>query len=150
MKVSYKSKKLSADKFGSIGRRFRFEAPLLDAAFPAGKIPGVNNVGDLDLYKYLLPGNQDNFYLVRVNGESMIDINIFDGDILIVEECNTASPGDIVISSLNGELTVKRLIEKKGVYYLQSENSRFLPIEISPEMSFTIQGKVRHVVHSLI
>nr|WP_283092779.1 S24 family peptidase [Providencia rettgeri] len=51
----------------------------------------------------------DSTYMLRVEGNSMIDANINDGDVVIVDSALVAKDGDIVIASVDGEFTVKRL-----------------------------------------
>jgi DNA polymerase V len=128
--------------------KFNFEAPIYSAS---GKIK--NQMLDalkketIDLNKLLL-GNPKDKYLVRVSGESMIGDKIYDGDILIVDKAKNPKEGDIVVSSLNGEVTVKtfKVIEGKG--YLISSNQKFFPIEIGDGFQFEIQGIVKHVIHT--
>jgi DNA polymerase V len=87
--------------------------------------------------------------MVHVNGESMIDENIDDGDILIVDSGAQPYDGKIVVASLNGELTVKTFREKKGRAWLISANKKFLPIEIGELVQFEIQGVVKHVIKKM-
>lgn len=128
--------------------KFNFEAPIFSAS---GKIR--NQMVDalknetLDLNKLLL-GDKKNKYLVRVSGESMIGDKIYDGDILIVDKSKTPKEGDIIISSLNGEMTVKTYKVIDGKAYLISSNNKFLPIEIGQDFQFEIQGVVKHVIHT--
>ena len=70
-------------------------------------------------------GNGDTF-LLRVNGYSMIDADIRDGDILVVQKSQTCRNGDIVIALLDDEATVKRFFKEKERVRLQPE-SRDLP-----------------------
>lgn len=81
-------------------------------------------------------------YAVRVSGESMIDAGIKNGDILIIHCQRMANDGDIVIASVNNELTVKRLRCRKGVVQLEPANSMMAPIEIAMEDDFRILGVV--------
>ena len=80
-------------------------------------------------------------FALRVVGDSMIGVGIFEGDYLIVERTPDARSGDIVVALLNGETTVKRYLEKKGRIFLVPENPRLKPIPVEGER-FSIQGKV--------
>ena len=72
-------------KLADIKSEYSFEAPLVSAAIPAGYGRFFEKeAGKLDLHDYLAL-NPKSTYLVRVNGESMIDENIFDGYILIID-----------------------------------------------------------------
>lgn len=68
------------------------------------------------------------FFGLRVQGESMIEAGIFDGDILIVNRTPTAENGEIVVAMIDGEATVKRFYRENGHYRLQPENSAYEPI----------------------
>lgn len=102
----------------------------------------------LDLNQLLAP-QPNKLFIVQVTGESMIDENIFDGDLLLVDKYETPNDGKIIIASINGELVVKKLKKIDGKIYLFSANAKFLPIEILPLYNFQIQGVVKHVIHSV-
>ena len=69
-------------------------------------------------------------FLLRVSGESMIDIGILDGDLILVRRQETADNGDIVVALLETETTatVKRFFKEDGHFRLQPENSTMEPI----------------------
>lgn len=82
-------------------------------------------------------------YLLRVHGDSMIDVGIFDGDLLAVHRTPTANNGEIVVARIDNEVTVKRL--KRGSdpsrLTLLAENQDFAPIEVDlREQDFAIEG----------
>jgi repressor LexA len=82
-------------------------------------------------------------YLLRVHGDSMIDIGIMDGDLLAVHRTTEAKNGDIVVARIEDEVTVKRLqrTSSKHLINLLPENSDYQPIEVDlREQSFTIEG----------
>lgn len=139
---------MKASKKVPLKNLFSYSAPLVKTR--QGVLEFLDNMQKtgLDLTSYLTP-EPDNFYVVRVNGESMINENIHDGDVLIVEKGNNPSNNQIIIAALNGELTVKRyrIIEDK--VYLFSANEKFLPIEIFPMFEFSVQGIVRHVIKTM-
>ncbi len=85
-------------------------------------------------------------YFVRVEGESMIEAGIFNGDVLVVDRSLTADHGDIVIAELAGEMTVKQL-ELKPKTRLIARNKDYPPIENLEELC--IFGVVTNVVRSL-
>lgn len=86
-------------------------------------------------------------YFVRVEGDSMTGAGIHDGDVLIVDRSLTARHNDIVIASLEGELTVKQL-ELKPVCRLVPRNPRYAPIPV-PEEGLELFGVVTNVIHSV-
>jgi repressor LexA len=70
-------------------------------------------------------------YLLRVKGESMRDIGIFDGDLLAVHRASSANNGEIVVARIEDEVTVKRLKVKGHMAYLQPENPDFDVIKVN-------------------
>lgn len=82
---------------------------------------------------------QGNFYILRVQGDSMIEAGILDKDYVIVHEQNDASNGEIVVALLGDEATVKRYYKMDDHVRLQPENSAMEPI-ITRDVS--ILGKV--------
>ena len=74
----------------------------------------------------LLPNEQT--FMLRVKGESMINAGIFDGDQIIVKQQETARNGEIVVALVEDSATVKRFYKEKGYYRLQPENDALDPI----------------------
>lgn len=85
---------------------------------------------------------KDPCFALDVTGSSMIGADILDGDTLIVRHQPLAESGDIVVASVDGEVTVKRLSMMAGVIRLLPENKTFKPIEVSNASDFRILGKV--------
>ena len=82
-------------------------------------------------------------YFLQVTGDSMIDVGIFDGDLLAVHSTQTASNGDIVVARIEDEVTVKRLHKTRDRHRLQllPENPDYSPIEVDlREQEFAIEG----------
>ena len=82
-------------------------------------------------------------YFLRVNGDSMIDVGICDGDLLAVHSTPLANSGDIVVARIGDEVTVKRLRKTSSKRRLQllPENADFQPIEVDlAEQDFAIEG----------
>jgi len=91
----------------------------------------------------LLHGAQtDEAFLLRVSGESMIDIGIFDGDMIVVHNGISANNSDIVVARIGGDTaTVKRVFFEKDRVRLQPENASMSPIYASYD-DVEIVGKV--------
>jgi len=118
--------------------------PLYIAAVPAGTpdIAGGEVEEYLDMPSSWIRGKK-NIYALKVNGDSMIDIGIIHGDTLLVEATEKAKHGQVVIASINGEVTVKTLsISVGGAVSLIPENPIYHPIAITPDMDFRILGTV--------
>ena len=82
--------------------------------------------------------NEETFML-KVKGESMINAGIFDGDMVIVEQQPTADNGDIVVALVDDSATVKTFYKEDGYYRLQPENDTMDPIIVK---ECSILGKV--------
>ena len=78
-------------------------------------------------------------FMLKVQGDSMINIGIYDGDNLLVERKNTANNGDIVVALVGDGATVKRFYKENGHFRLQPENDYMEPIILK---DCTILGKV--------
>ena len=81
--------------------------------------------------------------------ESMASAGIFDQDLLIVDRSKKKPNGKVVIASLNGEFTLKRLAQTRESFELQPENPDYPSIPISVDDDFQIWGVVRHVIHKV-
>ncbi len=81
-------------------------------------------------------------FALRITGDSMINANIKDGDVVIVRQQQIAENGDIVIALIEDEATVKRLYMSDDVIELRAENKRYKSIVVAPDCDFRILGKV--------
>ncbi len=86
-------------------------------------------------------------FFVRVQGDSMLGSGIHSGDILVVDRAIEPKEGNIVVASLDGAFTVKRLSFKNQMVLLLPENPDYAPIEVGQETDFRIFGVVTYVVH---
>ena len=117
------------------------------AGFPS---PAENYVEEkLNLNSYLIKNKESSFF-VRVSGDSMINVGIFDNDILIVDRSLDPKRQSIVIVSIDGELVIKKLMKDQSKnYYLKSENSNYTNIKLNSNRDTVIWGVVTYVIHSL-
>ena len=82
-------------------------------------------------------------YALEVEGDSMVKAGIMDGDIVIIEKCNQASDGEIVVALVNDEeATLKRYRREIGKIALLPENDSYEPIRLSPSQ-VKIQGRLK-------
>lgn len=88
-------------------------------------------------------------YLLRVRGESMIDIGIYDGDLLAVKKTESARNGQIVVARINDEVTVKRFKKGSKEITLIAENQQFEPIIVTPQDEFAIEGLAVGLIRSI-
>jgi len=92
--------------------------------------------------RFASPGTN---YMLRVRGESMIEAGIMDGDLILVQQAESASNGEIVVAMIDGfesEATVKTFYKENGYIRLQPENSTMSPIIVQ---DVKILGKVKGV-----
>jgi len=91
--------------------------------------------------------NSGNFYALRVIGNSMIEENINDGDVVLVKQQDTAENGQKIVALIdNYETTLKKFYKEKGHIRLQPANRTMDPIIISKQNPLTIQGIVIDVI----
>jgi len=79
-------------------------------------------------------------YLLRVQGDSMRDDGILDGDLVAVHRTNEARDGQVVVARIDGELTIKRLELRGGRLRLLPRNPAHPPIALQPGQEFAIEG----------
>lgn len=127
-----------------------YKLPLFSSHVSAGFPSPADDykAKDLDLNEHLIKHPAATFFL-RVAGDSMIGSGIHDGDLLVVDRSLDVKFGAIVIASLDGQLTVKRLVEINGKRFLQAENPNYSPIEITEESDMKLWGVVTNVIHKL-
>ena len=141
----YKHKNL--DLFKSIKKKQILTPVFLDsvsAGFPSPATDYMEN--KLDLNEYLIKHPAATF-IVKAKGPSMTDAGILSGDLLIVDRSITPRSNDIVIASIFGDLTVKKLQKKENSLFLLSANSDYPSIEVKEEMECFIWGVVTYIIH---
>ena len=83
-------------------------------------------------------------FMLKVKGESMINVGIYDGDHIIVHKQNTARNGDLVVALVDDSATVKTFYKEKGHFRLQPENDTMEPIIVNEvEILGTVAGLYR-------
>ncbi|MBP5678235.1 MAG: transcriptional repressor LexA [Bacilli bacterium] len=115
------------------------DVPLLGKVTAGSPIEAIETPDELFSLPATLITNHDEVFTLKVSGESMINVGIYDGDILIVERKNTAKNGDTVVAmNENNEVTVKTFYKEDGYFRLQPENDTMEPIILK---ECTILGK---------
>ncbi len=115
------------------------DVPLLGKVTAGSPIEAIETPDEY----FSLPANllttKNDVFTLKVSGESMINVGIYDGDILIVEKKNTASNGETVVAmNDDNEVTVKTFYKENGYFRLQPENDTMEPIILK---NVTILGK---------
>jgi len=113
--------------------------PILGAAPAGSPIEAIeNHQGDVLVPSFV----RGPVFAVRVQGDSMIEAGIEDGDLAIVRQTPSAEDQEIVVAMLSGEVTIKRLLVKRqNEFWLKPENPRYKSRRIT-DPSFRILGKV--------
>ncbi len=127
-----------------------FAIPFFDVKMVAGfPIPLDNDEisQDIDMLKMLCP-HPEASYLIRVQGNSMVDSGIFNGDIVIVDKSNrNPTEQEVAVCELNGEYTLKHFAMRNGKGWLVPANPDFPEIEITDGDDFSVWGTVTYVIH---
>uniref|UniRef100_A0A7C4Y4Q6 Repressor LexA n=1 Tax=candidate division WOR-3 bacterium TaxID=2052148 RepID=A0A7C4Y4Q6_UNCW3 len=120
----------------------------VEAGLPIlGKVPaGYPLLRFENIEGYINFSQFDGCFLLKVEGDSMKNAHIVDGDYVIVQPQNKADSGDIVVARVDDEFTIKRLKIKDGKYVLSPENEEYRDIECE----FEIVGKVKGVIRRLL
>lgn len=126
-----------------------YKLPLFAGRVPAGSPTGLDAHVDetVDLNE-LIVRNPGSTYLVKVTGDSMVDAGINEDDILVVDNQQEPKHRDIVIVSLDNEVTVKRLFKEGDSIMLLPENVNHDPILIKSDSKLDIHGVVTFIIHS--
>lgn len=97
----------------------------------------------------LLIHNPLNTFIFRVQGDSMQDAGIPHNSYVVVDRALHPLSGLIVVAQVNGDFTVKRLIEEAGQWELRPENPMHDPIPVLPDMEVNVWGVVTKVIIDL-
>jgi len=117
------------------------------AGFPSPATDYIED--DLDLNTYLI-NNAPATFIIRVQGKSMRDVGIYDGDLLIVDKSINPKSFSTVIANVNEELVVKTFIKEKEVSYLTSGSKNTIDkINLGENQEVIIWGVVTYVIHKL-
>ncbi len=124
--------------------------PIIDGYVAAGFPSPAGDYIDSELnLKTLLMRNESSTFYVQVVGRSMVDVNIFDGDILVVDKSLDPSTDSILVCFIDGEFTVKKVSKIGKEFFLIPANPEFKPIKIEEGSDFRLWGVVTFVIHKL-
>jgi len=122
------------------------DLPMLGYVAAGVPIEAVASGESISVPESLVSGRRDT-YVLRVRGESMIDENIQDGDIIIVTSQKTAENGQMVVALIDGNYaTVKKFYREPDFIRLEPANPQFKPIFIKTPERIQIQGVVRGLI----
>ncbi len=122
-----------------VGSPKHMEIPIIGRIAAGTPVFAEENYdGSLD-FKVPAKYQNEKLFALRVEGESMIEAGIMNGDIIVVTATPYAENGDIVAALVNDEATVKTFYKENGGYRLQPENSTMKPILVD---EVTVLGKI--------
>jgi DNA polymerase V len=126
------------------------ELPFFDTKVQAGfPSPAEDHLEQrLDL-NTLVIDNPNATFFVRVAGESMRDVGITDGDILVVDRSIENWENRVVVAVIDSEFTIKRFTTEQETVILKAENLDYPSIKITPEMDFSVWGVVSWTLKKL-
>ncbi len=142
MRVTYLGVSESVSFIAANSVRVPLYLDSVSAGFPSPAQDFVEK--SLDLNEFCVAHPNASFY-VRAQGDSMIEVGIYSGDVLIVDKSLTARHGDIVIACIHGEMTVK-MLELNPNVVLRPKNRAYKAIPITEESELEIFGVVTGVV----
>ncbi|WP_044640007.1 transcriptional repressor LexA [Risungbinella massiliensis] len=122
--------------------------PILGKVTAGEPITAIENIEEYYPLPKRMVGNHDTVFLLAIQGESMINAGIMNGDYVVVRKQNNADNGDIVVAMTHeGEATVKRFYKEKDHIRLQPENDQMTPIRL-PQV--TVLGKVVSLIREIV
>ena len=122
--------------------------PLLGSIAAGNPVEAIENSDEnIQIPLHLISANKKN-YVLKVEGDSMVNKGIVDGDKAIIEYCNDAENGDIVVALINdNEVTLKKLKKNKDKIYLIPANDNY-KIQSFNLDEIKIQGKLKGIIRS--
>jgi len=124
-----------------------FHVQKVGAGFPSPATDYVED--DIDLNTHLIK-NAPSTFLIRVQGKSMNDVKICDGDLLIVDRSLNPKNFSTVVANVNEELVVKSFLKEKNESFLTSGSKKLKDkINLTENPEIFIWGVVTYVIHAL-
>jgi len=125
------------------------EIPFVDQGISAGFPSPAQDFLDMsiDLNQELIKNPSSTFY-GRVKGDSMKNLGIDDGDLLIIDKSLNPTSGRIAVCFIDGEFTIKTIKIEKDFLWLVPANDNYKPIKVTEDNEFIVWGIVIHVIKS--
>lgn len=128
------------DNFNLV-RRETVNVPIIGKVAAGQPLLAVENVeGYFPIPSEYMPNNKT--FMLVVQGDSMVNAGIFNGDYVVVEQQPTAENGQKVVALVDDSATVKTFYKEDGYIRLQPENDAMEPIIVEPDQTFQILGRV--------
>ena len=125
------------------------ELPLAGSKIKAGFPSPAEDFLDtgIDLNKELIK-NPASTFLGKVSGDSMQDLGISDGDIVVIDKSKEVVDGKIVVCFIDGEFTMKTIKFEEDFCWLMPANEKYQPLKVTKDNEFIVWGIVTHVIKS--
>lgn len=104
------------------------DIPIVGKVTAGMPILATENIEDMFQIPINYVKHNNDLFILKVTGDSMIEAGILDGDLAIIEQKNIATNGDIVVALIENEATIKRFFKENGFIRLQPENKNYEPI----------------------
>lgn len=104
------------------------DIPIVGKVTAGMPILATENIEDMFQIPINYVKHNNDLFILKVTGDSMIEAGILDGDLAIIEQKNVATNGDIVVALIENEATIKRFFKENGFIRLQPENKNYDPI----------------------
>ncbi|MFH1360671.1 MAG: transcriptional repressor LexA [Candidatus Omnitrophota bacterium] len=137
--------KISAGKSRAIElvKEALFQVPVVGSVAAGHPTLAVEDIeGYLDLDSLVYP--EDDYFALRVKGDSMIDAGILPNDFVLIRRQQVAEVGEIVVALIDDEATVKTLAKRGDKFFLEPANARYKPIPVTRDT--VIIGKVLNII----
>lgn len=136
------------DQNSNLHKKDTVMVPLIGKVTAGEPITAVENIEDYFPLPARIAGEDQTTFLLSVQGDSMVNAGIMDGDYVVVRQQHTADNGEIVVAMTGeGEATVKRFFKEGDHIRLQPENDRLQPLRL-PQV--TILGKVVSLIREIV
>jgi DNA polymerase V len=134
-------------KFFGVDTTTKIDLPFVDTGISAGFPSPAEDFLELtiDLNRELIK-NKPTTFIARVKGDSMLDANFSDGDLIIIDRSLNADNGIIAVCILNGEFTIKRIKKNKDCIWLVPENKKYNPIKVTSDDDFSVWGVITNII----
>lgn len=122
--------------------------PLIGRVAAGYPILAEPNIEDHVTVPRRLIRSEGRYFTLRVQGDSMVNAGIMDGDLVIIQSTNAAEPGQIVVALIGDEVTVKRLMNRGKEKFLKAENPAYP--DIHPQGEWSVQGRVVGLIRDIV
>ena len=122
------------------------EIPILGSVAAGLPVMAVENMdGSIKLHRSFLK-IPENYFALRVKGDSMENVGIIDGDLAVIEQQTTVRNGEIAVVMLDDAVTLKTFFRESARIRLQPENTKYSPIYCTRDVR--VLGRLAHIIRS--